>query len=163
MNLRFPALAATAFAALGCYHRVSTNASLIDPSAHFARTCPTAVKLYTVADRVQQPYREVALLTGTGATGYSNEGELIESMREKAAKVGANGIILAGIDEPSAMEKIAGQVAQTAADAAGQITQIAAERKGRAMAIYVSADSLSSVEACKDYKAPSRLHRWFGL
>jgi hypothetical protein len=73
---------------------------------------------------------------------------MIKSMRERAATVGANGIILDNIDEPSAMAKIAGQVAQIGADAVGQIAEISAERKGRAMAIYVPADSVQTISAC---------------
>ena len=73
---------------------------------------------------------------------------MINSMREKAATVGANGIILDNIDEPTSIEKIAGQVAQIGADAAGHVMQISAERNGRAMAIYVPADSSHTVAAC---------------
>lgn len=75
---------------------------------------------------------------------------MIKSMREKAAKVGANGIILNGIDEPSAMAKIAGLAAQVAADATGQIAQISAERTGRAMAVYIPSDSTRTIAACAD-------------
>jgi uncharacterized protein YbjQ (UPF0145 family) len=127
---------------------VTTDASLIDPSIRLTKTCPAAVKLYTVPGRVQQQYREVALLNSTGQTSYSSESDMIKSMREKAATVGANGIILDNIDEPSALAKIAGQVAQIGADAVGHVTQISAERKGRAMAIYVAADSAETVAAC---------------
>jgi hypothetical protein len=73
-------------------------------------------------------------------------------MRERAATVGANGIILSGIDEPSAMAKLAGQVAQLGADVTGQIATISAERKGKAMAIYVLADSIRTVDACANAK-----------
>jgi hypothetical protein len=147
MKLRFFFAAAPALVISAC-HSVSTSASLIDPSLHLDRTCPAAIKLYTVPERVQQPYREVALLNSSGQTSYSSENDMIKSMRESAAKVGANGIILNGIDEPSAMAKLAGQAAQIAADAAGQIAQISAERKGRAMAIYVPADSSRATVAC---------------
>ena len=147
MNLRSLFPAASTLAICAC-HYVSTSATLIDPSLRLATTCPAAVKLYTVPDRVQQPYREVALLSSVGQTTYSSESDMIKSMREKAATVGANGIILDNIDEPSAMEKIAGQVAQIGADAAGQPAQISAERNGKAMAIYVPADSSHTVSAC---------------
>jgi hypothetical protein len=147
MNLKYPFLAASALAISAC-HFVSTDASLIDPTLHLARTCPDGVKLYTVPDRVQQPYREVALLHSAGKTGYSSESDMIKSMREKAAKVGANGLILDNIDEPSALAKIAGEVAQIGANATGQIATISAERKGKAMAIYVPEDSALSAAAC---------------
>jgi len=151
MKLRYLFAAAAALATSAC-RSVSTSASLIDPGLHLSKTCPAAVKLYTLPDRVHQPYREVALLNSSGQTSYSSESDMIKSMREKAAKVGANGIILDAIDEPSAMAKIAGQVAQIGAGAAGQIAQISAERKGRAIAIYVPEDSTRTVAACAKVK-----------
>jgi hypothetical protein len=78
---------------------------------------------------------------------------MIKSMREKASSVGANGIILDAIDEPSAMAKIASQVAQVAADATGHVAQISAERNGRAMAIFVPADSTRTAAACAKEKS----------
>jgi hypothetical protein len=147
-----PLFAAGSVLAISACHNVSTDTSLIDPSMRLAKTCPAAVMLYTVPSRVQPPYREVALLSSIGQTSYSSESDMIKSMREKAAEVGANGIILDNIDEPSAMAKIAGQVAQIGADAAGQITTISAERKGRAMAIYTPADSAQTVATCAKTK-----------
>jgi hypothetical protein len=151
MNTKYFFIAASALAISAC-HSVSTNASLMDPTLRLAKTCPTAIKLYSSRDRVQEPYREVAMLNSVGQTSYSSESDMIKSMRERAATVGANGIILSGIDEPSAMAKIAGQVAQIAADASGQIATISAERKGEAMAIYVPADSVRTVDACASVK-----------
>jgi hypothetical protein len=154
MKFTYLVVVAPTFALAAC-HSVSTNATLIDPTAHLARTCPAAVKLFTTPDRVQQPYREVALLSSRGKTSYSSEDDMIKSMREKAARVGANGIILSGIDEPSAMAKIAGQVAQVAVDAAGMFGDISAERNGSAMAIYIPADSARTITACTDVKKRS--------
>jgi hypothetical protein len=151
MNLKSLFVAAAGVAAIGC-HSVSTNASVIDPSLRLARTCPAAVKLYTVPDRVQQPYREVALLNSAGETTYTSESDMIKSMREKAASLGANGIILGGIDEPSAITKLAGQIAQVGADAAGQPVSISAERTGKGVAIYVPGDSANTVAVCANAK-----------
>src|SRR4051812_38899955 len=116
---------------------VSTNAALIDPTVHFARTCPSAIKLYTTPDRVGQAYREVAILNAKGESNWSDEGDMIESMRDKASEVGANGIILNAIDEPSALTKVIGQVAKTGS-----------QRKGKAMAIYVPSDSTNTAATC---------------
>jgi hypothetical protein len=152
MKFTHQAVLPPAFALLSACRSVSTNATLIDPTSNLVRTCPAAVKLFTTPDRVQQPYREIALLNSSGQTSYSSEGDMIKSMREKAAKVGANGIILNGIDEPSAMAKLAGVAAQVAADATGQIAQISAERTGHAMAVYIPADSTRTTAACADPK-----------
>jgi hypothetical protein len=120
---------------------VSTNASLIDPSVHLARTCPAGIKLYTTPERVGQPYREVAILNAKGESNWSDEEDMIESMRDKAAELGANGIILSGIDEPSALTKVIGQVAKTGS-----------QRKGKALAIYVPSDSTKTATACANEK-----------
>lgn len=118
----------------GC---VSTNATVLDPSIKLARTCPDAVRLFTTPARVASPYREVALLHSTGESGWSNEEQMMESMRDKAAEVGANGIILENIDEPSALTKVIGAVAKTGTT-----------RKGKALAIYIPADSTSGAALC---------------
>jgi hypothetical protein len=152
MKIGYLLASAPALAMSGC-HYVSTNTTLIDPSLRLARTCPAAIKLYTVPDRVQQPYREIALLNSAGKTSYSSESDMLKSMREKAATVGANGIILGGIDEPNAMTKLAGQIAQIGADATGQVSEISAERKGRAVAIYVPTDSARTVAVCANAKS----------
>ena len=118
---------------------VSTNAALIDPSVQLARTCPAAIKLYTTPDRVGKPYREVAMLNAKGESNWSDEGDMINSMRDKAAEVGANGIILNKIDEPNALTKVIGQVAKTGS-----------QRKGAALAIYVPSDSTTTATVCAD-------------
>ena len=133
-----PSLCAAAILLSAC---VSTNASLIDPTVHLARTCPAAIKLYTTPDRVGQPYREVAILNAKGESNWSDEEDVIESMRDKAAEIGANGIILGGIDEPSALTKVIGQVAKTGS-----------QRKGKALAIYVPSDAANTAAACPSAK-----------
>lgn len=152
MNIKVLVFLPIAVAASACYHNVSTSATKLDPSVRLARTCPLGVKLYTAPDRVQQSYREVALLNSTGQIHYTDEGAMFWSMRENAAAVGANGIILGEIDEPDAITKVAADVAKTEA-----------VRKGKAMAIYVAADSANSVAACANYKGPSRLRRLLSL
>jgi len=136
-----PLLPLCAFAAAVLGACVSTNAALIDPTVHLARTCPSAIRLYTTPDRVGHPYREVAILNAKGESNWSNEEQMIESMRDKAAEVGANGIILSGIDEPSALTKVIGQVAKTGS-----------QRKGKALAIYVASDSATTATVCRHAK-----------
>jgi hypothetical protein len=116
---------------------VSTNAAMIDPTVHLARTCPSAIKLYMTPEKVGRPYREVALLNAKGESNWSDEDDMIASMRDKAAEVGANGIILSRIDEPSALTKVIGQVAKTGS-----------QRKGNALAIYIPADSANTAGVC---------------
>lgn len=60
-------------------------------------------------------------------------------MRKKAAEVGANGIIMAGIDEPVAGAKVAGAFLGTGT-----------ERKGKSVAIFVPADTGRVRRACSN-------------
>jgi hypothetical protein len=72
------------------------------------------------------------------------------SMREEAAAHGANGIILAQLDEPNPITKVAAGVGQ-----------VVLPRVGKGTAIYVAADSSNSAAACANYKRPSRWRRHF--
>jgi hypothetical protein len=137
MKLQFLAAAAL-LAVVAC---VSTNATVLDPTLRLAETCPDAVKLYTTPARVPSAYREVALLNSKGESNWSNEEQMMESMRKKAAELGANGIILDNIDEPSALSKVIGHVAKTGT-----------QRKGKALAIYVPADSSMAANVCATRK-----------
>jgi hypothetical protein len=121
---------------------VSTNATILDPSIQLGRTCPDAVRLFTTPAKVTSPYREVALLHSKGESGWSNEEQMMESMRKKAAELGANGVILDNIDEPSALTKVIGTVAKTGT-----------QRKGKALAIYIPSDAPSGEALCATRQA----------
>jgi hypothetical protein len=116
---------------------VSTNAAVLDNSVKLVRTCADGVMVYTAPDRVGKPYQEIALLNSKGESGLTTEGGMVNSQRKKAAQLGANGIIVGGIDEPKAGTKIIGALLGTGA-----------ERKGKALAIWVPEDSTKSARLC---------------
>ena len=108
----------------GC---VTTNASRLGaPTASRAAVLPQAVALYRTAEQVQGRYEEIALLNSAGDSAFTDESKMFESMKKKAGELGANGIILDAISEPSAGAKVA-----------GAIFGVSAQRKGKAVAIYV--------------------------
>ena len=116
---------------------VQTNVASLNPTVQHFPTCVAAVQLFTSPERVTREYTEIALLNSTGSSSSTNERQMIESMREKAAQAGAHGIILSNIAEPSAGAKVAGAILGTGA-----------ERKGRSVAIRIEADSARVREAC---------------
>jgi hypothetical protein len=126
-------MVATVFAAC-----TQTNAALMDNSIHLARTCPDGVKIYTSPAKVGTTYTEVALLNSAGSTGFTTESGMMKSMRKKAAEVGANGIIMSGIDEPGAGAKVAAAFLGTGT-----------ERKGKSVAIFVPEDTGKVRRVCK--------------
>lgn len=87
------------------------------------------IKVYRTADQVPGKYDEVGLLMTTASTIWTSEKGMWNSMKKKAAKLGANAIILDAISEPSAGAKIA-----------GALFGIGINRKGKAVAIYVHAE-----------------------
>lgn len=84
------------------------------------------VKVYRTADQVPGKYDEVGLLMTTASTIWTSEAGMWNSMKKKAAKLGANAIILDAVSEPSAGAKVA-----------GALFGIGVNRKGKAVAIYV--------------------------
>ena len=118
----------------GC---VSTNAAILNPSIKLAPICPDGVQLFTTTDKVGKDYREIALLNATGETSFTTEQGMYNSLRKKAAELGANGLILDPINEPKPGTKVLAAVHGTSA-----------ERKGSALAIDIPADSARVREIC---------------
>ena len=135
------AIATLLTVATGC---VTTNVAPLNLSGPARRpTCADAVAIYTTRDRVPGEYVEVAMLNSSGASGWTSEPAMLKSMREKAASVGATGIILDNIAEPSAGSKVAGAV-----------FGISPERKGRSVAVVVHADTVAVREKCTAVLGP---------
>jgi hypothetical protein len=123
-------LVAAAMGALlaGC---VRTNATMLGTStAPRVALAPESVKIYRTAAQVPGRYEEIALLNATGESNWTDERKMMNSMRKKAAGLGANAVILDAISEPSAGAKVAGAFLGTGS-----------QRKGRAIAVYVFPDS----------------------
>jgi hypothetical protein len=106
---------------------VTTNASRLATSSETRPlVLPANVALYRIASQVPRPYEEVALLNSTGDSNFTNEAKMFESMKKEAGKVGANGVILDALSEPSGGAKVA-----------AAIFGVSAQRKGKALAIWV--------------------------
>lgn len=113
-----------AIALSGC---VTTNASVLGTaSASRPVVLPANVYLYRTAEQVPRRYEEIALLNSAGDSAFTDEAKMFTSMRKKAGELGANGVILDAVSEPSAGAKVA-----------GAIFGVSAQRKGKALAIYV--------------------------
>ena len=116
---------------------VYTGATMLNATASHPAVCPEAVRLFTSADKVPGEYEEVAVLTSRGDADFTSEEGMVKSQRKKAAKLGANGIILGEQKDPSTGAKIAKELFGTSAN-----------RKGKATAIYIPADSARVRDAC---------------
>jgi hypothetical protein len=116
---------------------VQTRVTLLRPEMRLAPICPEGVAVFLAADRVGQPYTELALLESTGDNAMTSEAGMYESQRKKAADIGANGLVLG----PTRDANTAAQIAQT-------LIGTPANRRGRAIAIHIPADTARVTQAC---------------
>ena len=106
---------------------VHTNTTVLDQSKIREPIDPNDVVIYTTASKVPGDYEEIALLNSKADSASTSEAQMFKSMRKKAARVGANAIILDAVSEPTVGAKIAAAV----------LFGSGAERKGKALAVYV--------------------------
>jgi len=122
--------------------RVHTNATVLNPGAMSrVRLCPEAVVICRTQDQAKAPIKEIALLHASGESTWTTEPGMLNALRKKAAEMGANGVILSGVKNPSAGAEVAGAFLGTGAN-----------QRGEALAIYVHADSLGLLKVCRDFK-----------
>ena len=105
---------------------VQTSVVRLGPSVSRPPVPDDQVVIYRTADKVPGKYEEIAVIHSKGEAGWTDEEQLYKAMRKKAGKLGANGIILDSLSEPSAGAKIAGAFLGTGA-----------QRTGKVIAIYV--------------------------
>ena len=112
---------------------VATN-----PGLSLAPTCADAVRVFANSEHVPYDYYEVALITAEGNSVYTGAGDLLKSIRKRAAAVGANGIVIDALGATHATVKVVGAA----------LGGNDADRKGRAIAIWMPSDTARVREAC---------------
>lgn len=113
---------ALAFLASGC---ISTQATMLDPTSR-PPVPQEEVRVYRAAESIECDYTEVAVLHAQGGSYLTNEHMMIKAAKKRAGKVGANGVVLGTINEPSSGAKVA-----------GAIFGVGTERRGEMLAVYV--------------------------
>lgn len=111
---------------------VSTGTTILNPAAKRPPVTPDKVVIYTSPDKVPGKYEEVAILSSQAAYTVAHDEVFYESFRKEAAKIGANGVILSAIEDPTTGQKVGSAVL-----GALLIPNTMANRKTQATAIYV--------------------------
>lgn len=109
-----------------------------NPALALAPTCADAVPVFPDRDHVPYDYYEVALIAAEGNSVYNGNGDLLKAIRNRAASVGANGVVVNSLGATHATVKVIG-AALGGSDA---------ERKGQAIAIWMPSDTERVREAC---------------
>lgn len=88
----------------GC---VVSDVTLLTPSHQPYPAVPeSSVRVFLDEQEIPGPFERIALLSTRGDAGLTNVGQMIESARKKAASIGANGIVVGSISEPSLGESL---------------------------------------------------------
>ena len=104
MKLKLIGMSTLALAAAGC---VNVDATRLSANEILPARLASEVTIYTSRESLKQSYREIALLEANGDGETTSERVFYESMRKRAAKLGANGLILEPGLEPGPAVKIA--------------------------------------------------------
>lgn len=118
----------------GC---VNTSATRLGAAPIRPAINAEAVIIYRTADQVPGRYEEVALINAEGDHTFAKEERLYKNMREKAASLGANAIILDSVIEPEREERMSGKWWLELGHAVYSTVINPPNRKGKAIAIYV--------------------------
>lgn len=120
----------------GCGARAHIDAR--NPALTLAPTCANAVPVYASTADIPYDYYEVALITAEGNSVYTGNGDVLKAVRNQAATIGANGVVVDSLRPTHATVKILGAA----------VGGNDAERKARAIAIWMPSDTARVREAC---------------
>lgn len=102
----------------------STGAVLLGGTDPYPETDPYEVRVFLSEDEVPGDYERIALVTARSDAGWTDEADLIRAMRKRAARLGANGLIVGEVRDPSTLERVA-----------EVLTEYEAQRRARGIAI----------------------------
>jgi len=116
------------------------RARIVDrnPALTLPATCAGAIQVFATRDKVPYDYYEVALITAESNSVYNGNGDLLKSVRNEAARVGANGVVIDSFGVSHATVKVLGAA----------VGSKDAERKARAIAIWMPSDTARVRTAC---------------
>lgn len=102
----------------------STGAVMLGGTGAYPELAPTEVRVFLREDDVPGDYERIALVTARSDATWADEADLVRAMRRRAAKLGANAIVLGEIRDPTTLERVA-----------EVLTDYHPQRRGRALAI----------------------------
>ena len=106
---------------------VSVNKSVLSTTRMTSPVPTMSVQVYFADDSIPT-HERIAILNAKGDESLTDEGEMIDKLRQEAGKLGANAIILNQIKNPGTGERIAAAV-----------FGVSAQRRGQALAVYIAA------------------------
>ena len=129
---------ACAFAVGSACAGVKKTTTDINPSMSRAPTCASAIAVYNSRADVPYDYYELAWIQAEGNSVWTTDNQLQTQIRNGAAKVGANAVIVNPVTQSKSTVKVLGEA----------IGANSATQKATALAIYMPGDAGRVRTAC---------------
>jgi hypothetical protein len=110
----------------------------INPSVNRPSTCANAIAVYNSRADVPYDYYELAWIEASGNSVWTTDNQLQTQIRNGAAKVGANAVIVNPVQQAKSTVKVLGEAIGTSS----------ATQKASALAIYMPRDAARVRQAC---------------
>lgn len=136
MFKRILSLGLVSVALTACGTRTQTYPTALSRS--FDPVCAEGVAVFDDFTNVPYDYYEVAFITGEQNAVYTDKGQMVSVMRKRAGEQGGNALVVASTGNTKTGIKLLG----------ASLGANSADRQGKAVAIYMPADSLRVKNAC---------------
>jgi hypothetical protein len=138
MTLTSKGLALAGALVVGAACGVKKTTTDISPAMARAPTCAAAIAVYNSRADIPFDYYELAWIEAEGNSVWTTDNQLQTQIRNGAAKVGANAVIITPVEQSKATVKILGEA----------IGAKSATAKATALAVYMPSDAARVRTAC---------------
>lgn len=129
---------ACALAVAAACSGVKKTTTDINPAMSRAPTCAAAIAVYNSRADVPYDYYELAWIEASGNSVWTTDNQLQVQIRNGAAKVGSNAVIVNPVTQSKSAVKVLGEAIGTSS----------ATQKASALAIYMPGDAARVRSAC---------------
>jgi hypothetical protein len=112
----------------GC---VSARATMLGGTPQYPPVLETDVRVFLSEDQVPGSCVQYAIIHTSGAADLTDETDMIAAARRRAGKIGANGVLLGQVRDPSTGTRIASAVFGMPANRKGQLLAYRCDESGR--------------------------------
>ena len=106
---------------VGC---VTAQVTMLGAPGKYTPIKPEQVQIFLSETDIKVPFEKIALIHAQGESSWTDEKQMLEAARKKAASIGADGVIIGKINEPSAGAKVAGAIFGVGVERKGEIIAI---------------------------------------
>lgn len=115
------ALFALALTSSAC---ITTSTVPLAGAGQLEAIAPEYVAVFATEEDIPGPYDKIAIIHARGSSSMTDEKMMMAKLQQEAAELGANGIVVGAIEEPSAGAKVAGAVFGVSPQRKGEILAV---------------------------------------